>query len=220
MSAEQPKKRDNGTAPFAVFAHQTPPNAGKSPISGRAGAAGRNPQSLKAAESLVSQGQAALGSGNAVLAQLRAKQALLASAATTGKHLAFLIMDIDHFKAVNDSYGHDVGDEVLCEFASRVAADVRAIDLACRYGGEEFVVVMPETDTSVACSVAERLRLNVETMPFQISCAPGKLNITISVGIAGSEGSFDTAEALLRRADQALYRAKRDGRNRVVADAA
>jgi len=147
-------------------------------------------------------------------------QTLLASAASTGKHLAFLIMDIDHFKAVNDSYGHDVGDDVLREFASRIAADVRAIDLACRYGGEEFVVVMPETDTSVACSVAERLRLNVETTPFRISCAPGQLSITISVGIAGSEGSYDTAEALLRRADQALYRAKRDGRNRVVADAA
>lgn len=147
-------------------------------------------------------------------------QTLLASAASTGKNLAFLIMDIDHFKAVNDSYGHDVGDEVLHEFANRISADVRVVDLACRYGGEEFVVIMPETDASVACSVAERLRLNVETMPFPISCAPGELNITISVGIAASEGSYDTAEALLRRADQALYRAKRDGRNRVVADAA
>ncbi|MGH6876921.1 MAG: PleD family two-component system response regulator [Rhizomicrobium sp.] len=147
-------------------------------------------------------------------------QTLLGNAASSGKSLAFLIMDVDHFKGVNDSYGHDVGDEVLREFAGRIAADVRAVDLACRYGGEEFVVVMPETDPSLAWTVAERLRLNVEMKPFAISCAPGALNLTVSVGIAGSEGTRDTAEALLHRADQALYRAKRDGRNRVVADAA
>ncbi len=145
---------------------------------------------------------------------------LISSAHKSGKPVAFLIMDIDYFKSVNDTYGHDIGDEVLREFASRISANVRGIDLACRYGGEEFVVVMPDTDVAFACTVAERLRRSVEANPFVISRAPGKLNITISIGIAGSEGNSDSADALLHRADQALYRAKREGRNRVIADAA
>jgi two-component system, cell cycle response regulator len=145
---------------------------------------------------------------------------LVQSAKKSGKPLAFLILDIDYFKSVNDTHGHDIGDEVLREFAGRIGANVRGIDLACRYGGEEFVVVMPDTDISFAYMVAERLRKSVEATPFVISRDPGKLNITISIGIAASEGDGDTAEALLHRSDQALYRAKRDGRNRVVADAA
>ncbi len=145
---------------------------------------------------------------------------LMSSAAAAGKPLAFVIMDIDYFKAVNDTYGHDVGDEVLREFAHRIGANIRGIDLACRYGGEEFVVVMPETDAAFAFTVAERLRKSVETTPIEISRAPYSLTITISIGIAALEGEGDTAEALLRRADQALYSAKRNGRNRVVADAA
>ena len=67
-------------------------------------------------------------------------------------------MDIDHFKSINDTYGHDMGDQVLQEFASRISANVRGLDLACRYGGEEFVVVMPDTEISVAANIAERLR--------------------------------------------------------------
>ncbi len=145
---------------------------------------------------------------------------LVANAKTNGRPIAFVIMDIDFFKAVNDSHGHDIGDEVLKEFATRIAANVRGIDLACRYGGEEFVVVMPDTDVAFAYAVSERLRKSIETTPFPISRAPGSLNLTISIGIAGSEGPDDTAAALLHRADQALYRAKRSGRNRVVADAA
>ncbi|MBU6442644.1 MAG: PleD family two-component system response regulator [Alphaproteobacteria bacterium] len=145
---------------------------------------------------------------------------LIVSARKSGKPIAFLIMDIDFFKSVNDSYGHDIGDEVLREFASRISANVRGIDLACRYGGEEFVVVMPDTDMAFACAVAERLRKSVEVNPFPVSRDPGRLNVTVSIGIAGSEGNNDSAEALLHRADQALYRAKREGRNRVIADAA
>jgi len=145
---------------------------------------------------------------------------LIAQSHKSGKPLAFVIMDIDYFKSVNDTHGHDIGDEVLQEFARRVAANVRGIDLACRYGGEEFVVVMPDTDVGYAYAVAERLRSSIETTPVEITRAPGKINITISIGIAGCEGDCDTAEALLHRADQALYRAKKDGRNRVVADAA
>jgi two-component system cell cycle response regulator len=145
---------------------------------------------------------------------------LLANARKNERPLAFVIMDIDHFKNVNDTYGHDIGDEVLKEFASRIAANVRGIDLACRYGGEEFVVVMPDTDVAFAYSIAERLRQTVEANPVKISRAPSQLSITISIGIAKMEGADDSAEALLHRADQALYRAKRSGRNRVVADAA
>jgi len=145
---------------------------------------------------------------------------LISGAAKTGKPIAFLIFDIDHFKQVNDAYGHDIGDEVLREFAGRIAANVRGIDLACRYGGEEFVVVMPDTDMDFAYSVAERLRRSVETTPFAISREPHRLNVTISIGMAGSSGQGDTAAALLHRADQALYRAKSGGRNQVVAAAA
>ncbi len=145
---------------------------------------------------------------------------LVDGATKTHKPLSFLIMDIDHFKLVNDTHGHDIGDEVLREFSNRISANVRGIDLACRYGGEEFVVVMPDTEPDFAYTVAERLRKQVETTPFAISRDPGNLNITISIGIAAVEGQSDTAETLLHRADQALYRAKREGRNRVVADAA
>jgi len=144
----------------------------------------------------------------------------LMKSATPAKPISFLIMDIDHFKAVNDTHGHDVGDEVLREFANRISANVRGIDLACRHGGEEFVVVMPDTDGAFAFTVAERLRQSIESTPIKISRAPNALTITVSIGIASSNGGPDAAEQLLRRADQALYRAKREGRNRVIAEAA
>src|SRR5579862_1554292 len=147
-------------------------------------------------------------------------ETLLSGLPGSGKTLAFLVMDVDHFKRVNDTYGHDVGDEILRDFARRISANIRSQDLACRFGGEEFVVIMPETDVAMAYGVAERLRASIECTPFPISRAPGQLNITVSIGIAGAEGARDTADALLRRADQALYRAKHTGRNRVVADAA
>jgi two-component system cell cycle response regulator len=145
---------------------------------------------------------------------------LVGNARKNGRPLAFVIMDIDYFKQVNDTYGHDIGDEVLKEFATRINANVRGLDLACRYGGEEFVVVMPDTDMSFAYSISERLRQSIETTPVKISRSPHALNITISIGIASLEDGDASAEALLRRADQALYRAKRSGRNKVVADAA
>ena len=135
---------------------------------------------------------------------------LVASAKKNGKPIAFVIMDIDYFKAVNDTHGHDIGDEVLKEFASRIAANVRGIDLACRYGGEEFVVVMPDTDVAFAYSVSERLRQSHRDHAVPRSAArPDSLNLTISIGIARLEGENDSADALLHRADQALYRAKR-----------
>ena len=145
---------------------------------------------------------------------------LVDEAAARGKPLSLLIMDIDYFKSINDSFGHDAGDDVLREFATRVRKSIRGIDLACRYGGEEFVVVMPETDMAVAAVVAERIRRRIACESFPIQKGSGTIDVTISIGIAGLAAAADSAETILKRADQALYRAKRDGRNRVVADAA
>jgi two-component system cell cycle response regulator len=145
---------------------------------------------------------------------------LVDQAAARGKPIAVLVVDIDFFKAVNDSHGHDAGDDVLREFALRIRKAIRNIDLACRYGGEEFVIVMPETDMAVATMVAERLRRRIASEPFAIQDGTRKLDVTISIGIAALDGPIDNAAAILKRADTALYRAKRDGRNRVVPDAA
>jgi two-component system cell cycle response regulator len=136
------------------------------------------------------------------------------------KPVSFLVMDIDHFKNVNDAHGHDGGDEVLREFATRIGANVRGIDLACHFGGEEFVVIMPDTDPGLAYTVAERLRQSVENTPFPLSRAADGIRVTVSIGIASSTDSAETSEELLHRADQALYHAKREGRNRVIAEAA
>jgi two-component system, cell cycle response regulator len=146
--------------------------------------------------------------------------ALVDQAAARGKPLTALVLDIDYFKSVNDTYGHDAGDDVLREFATRVRKSIRGIDLACRFGGEEFVVVMPETDMAVATIVAERLRRRIASEPFPIHQGAQSIEVTISIGIATLDTADDNAANILKRADQALYRAKRDGRNRVVADAA
>jgi two-component system cell cycle response regulator len=144
---------------------------------------------------------------------------LVDQAIARGKPLAVLILDIDYFKSINDTHGHDAGDAVLQDFAIRIRKSIRGIDLACRYGGEEFVVVMPETDMAVATMVAERLRRRIASEPFPIQKGARMIEVTISIGIAAL-GSSDDAAAVIKRADQALYRAKRDGRNRVVPDAA
>jgi two-component system cell cycle response regulator len=109
---------------------------------------------------------------------------------------------------------------VLREFAERLKASIRGIDLACRYGGEEFVVVMPDTDLGVAATVAERIRRRIAGEPFPINRGARSIEVTISIGIAARVGPDDTAQMILKRSDEALYRAKRDGRNRVVANAA
>src|ERR1041384_4518904 len=94
--------------------------------------------------------------------------ALVEQSASRGKPLTALVLDIDYFKSVNDTHGHDAGDDVLREFAVRVRKSIRGIDLACRFGGEEFVIIMPETDLHVAGMVAERLRRRIATEPFSI----------------------------------------------------
>ncbi|MBH0236584.1 PleD family two-component system response regulator [Methylobrevis albus] len=145
---------------------------------------------------------------------------LIDQANNRGKDLCVLIVDIDHFKAVNDTHGHDAGDDVLREFARRLRKNIRGIDIACRYGGEEFVVVMPETDLKLGVMVAERLRERVAGEPFSVARGSKLLPITVSIGLATVDRPNDTADTMLKRADLALYSAKRCGRNRVVADAA
>lgn len=147
-------------------------------------------------------------------------EALVARAAKGGEAASALLIDIDHFKKINDSFGHDVGDEVLREFAVRVASNVRAIDLPCRYGGEEFVVIMPDTPLAGAQRVAERIRLHVAGSPFRVAGGAELLSVTISIGVAVSLGENDTPQALLKRADEALYEAKSTGRNKVISRAA
>lgn len=145
---------------------------------------------------------------------------LIERTAEEGRSLSLLIIDIDYFKSINDTYGHDTGDTILREFAKRIINNVRNVDLACRYGGEEFVVVMPDTDMAYAYMVAERLRQQVASASFAIDKPPGSISLTISIGVTTSDGLADSTDTLLRSADEALYRAKRDGRNRVVSAAA
>ncbi len=133
--------------------------------------------------------------------------------------MSLLVLDIDHFKRINDTFGHDAGDEVLKEFARRLSLNVRAIDMPCRFGGEEFVVIMPETEGQDALHIAERVRANVADAPFAL--ADGRhIDVTVSVGVATSQGLRDTPELLLKRADEGVYQAKQSGRNRVVVRAA
>ena len=144
---------------------------------------------------------------------------LLAEALQSGRALSILVADIDHFKMVNDTYGHDGGDAVLREFSARMQRNTRGIDLACRLGGEEFLIIMPDTDIARAYQVGERLRACIAADPFQVS-SETRIRVTASVGLATLERVDDTPEAIFKRADNALYAAKRRGRNRVVADAA
>ena len=133
------------------------------------------------------------------------------------KALSVLMVDIDHFKNVNDNYGHDVGDQVLCTLATCIKNNVRAMDMPARYGGEEFIVLMPEADLNSALEVAERLRRSVEQTEFRAS-AKDFFKLTISVGVTQWKAQDNTLEPTIRRADSALYRAKELGRNRVESD--
>ncbi|MCO6385820.1 PleD family two-component system response regulator [Aliihoeflea sp. 40Bstr573] len=145
---------------------------------------------------------------------------LAAKARSRGKPLSVLITDIDRFKSINDTHGHDVGDDILREFAMRLRHSVRGFDLACRYGGEEFVIVMPDTEPVLAEKVAERIREQIARNPFTVEEGGKTLEVTISVGVASLKGEPDTVTDMMKRADVALYQAKNAGRNRVVASAA
>ncbi|PIU67461.1 MAG: hypothetical protein COS84_04590 [Armatimonadetes bacterium CG07_land_8_20_14_0_80_40_9] len=128
--------------------------------------------------------------------------------------LALIILDIDHFKRVNDTYGHQCGDFVLKELAKIIKEEVREVDISCRYGGEEFTVILPETDLEGASTLAERLRESVEEHSFLFK--KQLLKITISLGVAELSPSLSGIEELINLADIALYQAKEGGRNKVV----
>src|SRR6187551_3844340 len=145
---------------------------------------------------------------------------LVEQATSRGKPLTVLVLDIDYFKSINDSWGHDAGDDVLREFAVRIKKSIRGIDLACRYGGEEFVIVMPETDLTVAGMIAERLRRSIAGETFAVNKGTKRIDVTISIGLAALDHKGEPVADVLKRADVALYRAKHDGRNRVVSTAA
>jgi len=136
----------------------------------------------------------------------------------TGRPLSVMILDIDHFKGVNDTYGHDCGDKVIQEFAAHISGAVRGIDLACRYGGEEFLIAMPDTDMVFAHIIAERLRQEISVTKFVVNGGRDELHVTVSIGIASTENGpeDDASQKLIKRADKALYEAKNNGRNRVI----
>lgn len=145
-------------------------------------------------------------------------ETLVREALRSGRNLSVLVADIDYFKHVNDTYGHDAGDGVLREFANRMRRNTRGIDLPCRLGGEEFVVIMPDTELGRAYQIGERLRACIAAEPFSIN-QDLAIRVTTSVGLATLENGDDTPQTLFKRADQALYSAKRSGRNRVNAAA-
>jgi diguanylate cyclase (GGDEF)-like protein len=132
------------------------------------------------------------------------------------KSISAIIFDIDHFKKVNDTYGHAIGDKVLEEVATRCSRQLRKVDSIGRYGGEEFAVLLPETNTASARIIAERLRH--ATSHEAISTEHGLLTVTISLGVAVLKDDTTTLEELLECADRALYKAKESGRNRVCVD--
>ncbi len=146
--------------------------------------------------------------------QERAAAAMI-EASRHGHPLAAIFIDIDHFKQINDKLGHEAGDLVLKEAARRIDAARRAEDLLCRYGGEEFVLLLPHADLAQATTYGERVRTAIASTPFPIKGE--SLAVTISVGVA-CQRFGDPLEPLLKRADQAMYRAKEGGRNRVVAE--
>jgi len=138
----------------------------------------------------------------------------LARARRSGQALAVILFDIDHFKSINDRFGHETGDRVLRRVGELVRSELREVDLAARWGGEEFCVLLPDTSSHAVVDVAERLRAQLESTPMT---APdnSRLPITASFGVAQSRPEDDDFLRLIDAADQAMYQAKRSGRNRV-----
>ncbi|MDD2850855.1 MAG: diguanylate cyclase [Desulfuromonadaceae bacterium] len=128
--------------------------------------------------------------------------------------ISFLLFDIDHFKRLNDTYGHDAGDAVLKQLAIKLLEALRDYDIVCRYGGEEFLIVSPDTDLEQAFKLAERLRVTIAET--NINAALQDISITVSIGVTQLQAE-ESIEAVISRADAALYQAKNGGRNRVIA---
>lgn len=132
----------------------------------------------------------------------------------TGRAFTLVILDVDHFKKVNDQYGHLVGDQVLRAVSSQMIREIRSSDLLARYGGEEFLLLMPETGVEAAQQMAERIRTHIMATPVHTD--QGDIQITISGGVAEALDPHANFDSVISRADDALYRAKREGRNRIV----
>lgn len=149
----------------------------------------------------------------------RTLRAMAGDAMNNGSEVAFLLLDIDHFKAVNDRFGHPAGDEVLRMIAATLTRSVRGGDVVSRYGGEEFAVILPATSQHGAVTTANNLRAAIEDQSLLIHCAqgghPASLRVTISAGVSCYEHG-ELLSTWLSRADEALYRAKNSGRNRVM----
>ena len=134
------------------------------------------------------------------------------------KHpMSLLLFDLDHFKSINDTYGHLAGDAVLIKVADLVRDSLRESDVAGRYGGEEFGIILPDTSGPGAMVVAERLRQSVEST--LVSFEKLQIAMSISIGVAEFSATFSNAEDMIAKADEALYKAKQAGRNRVILDA-
>ncbi|MCZ2103512.1 MAG: GGDEF domain-containing protein, partial [Burkholderiales bacterium] len=126
-----------------------------------------------------------------------------------------LIVDIDHFKRINDTHGHAAGDAVLCQVADRLRAAVRQGDLVCRMGGEEFVVICLDTEDAGATRLAERLRAAVESMAVPVGGRQETIRCTVTIGVSQTFAGGEALDRALQQADAALYRGKAAGRNRV-----
>ncbi|MHA7901039.1 MAG: PleD family two-component system response regulator [Henriciella sp.] len=140
--------------------------------------------------------------------------------ANSGKPVSIAAFDIDHFKAINDAHGHEAGDQVLKAFAERLRTNIRPKDIACRPGGEEFLIIMPETAADMAAVGAERIRHAIGSRPFRLERWDVEVSVTVSAGIASHYGEDGLLADLLHQADQALYLAKQNGRNRIERRAA
>jgi diguanylate cyclase (GGDEF)-like protein len=131
------------------------------------------------------------------------------------KHpIANILLDVDHFKNINDTYGHTAGDSVRVSLAQLLTREIRAVDLAARYGGEEFMLLLPETSLEQACGIAKRICSTVADTPVMVDGQT--IRFTISLGVTSSENVGNDFESLLKESDRLLYQAKQSGRNRVV----
>lgn len=137
-----------------------------------------------------------------------------------GRSLSLLMIDVDNFKIFNDTYGHIAGDRALAQLATAFRGELRDIDVLCRYGGEEFTIILPETDADGAFVAADKVREAVAAHRFPDADGNANVRMTVSIGLATFPAHADDREELLRQADNALYRAKRSGRNRVCAPTA
>ena len=137
-----------------------------------------------------------------------------ARAARQGSPLGVLVLDLDHFKKVNDGFGHAIGDAVLTQVSRRLSLPLRRYDAVGRYGGEEFLVVLPQCDLEQAAEIGERIRLSVASAPIETSA--GDIAVTVSIGAASMSDGRASLDELIQRADRALYEAKGQGRNCVM----